>query len=166
MIEEVARVIEINADKAMLEVVKTSSCNSCNAKGACGTASLSQVFNFRAPALEVDNTLGAKSGDQVVVALPERSFLAGSFLLYILPLISMILAAAFVGWINGPQITANNASELPQIVAGLLGLIGGLLLTRKLSDSLFEGSGRARLLRIVSSPQPSVTHAVELNHIR
>ena len=95
MIEEIARVLAVENDSVVVEVKKTSGCGSCHAKGACGTSSLADLFNFKSPALTVKNTLNAKVGDSVLLALPEQTLLAGSFLLYIVPLVTMMLMAAF-----------------------------------------------------------------------
>lgn len=144
MIEEVARVLSVDNDSVTVEVEKTSGCSSCNAKGACGTSSLAGFFNFKAPALTVKNTLNAKVGDSVLLALPEQTLLAGSFLLYIVPLLGMILFAGLASFFQLSD------TELPQIVFGLFGLVFGLFLSRKLSSIFMKQDNAAKMVKLFS----------------
>ena len=144
MIEEVARVLSVDNDYVTVEVEKTSGCGSCNAKGACGTSSLAGFFNFKAPALTVKNTLNAKVGDSVLLALPEQTLLIGSMLLYILPLVGMIL---FAGLASVFQLSEG---ELPQIGLGVFGLFFGLFLSRKLSSKLMKQDDTAKMVKLFS----------------
>ena len=142
MIEEVARVLSVENDSVIVAVEKTSGCGSCHAKGACGTSSLAGLFNFKPPALTVRNTLNAKAGDSVLLALPEQTLLMGSLLLYIVPLISMILMAALASAFQGPE------GEALQITFGVMGLVLGLFLSRKLSVKLMKPDETARMVKL------------------
>jgi len=149
MIEEYATVIATQEDKAVIEVTKTSSCGSCQAKGSCGTVSLANFFNFQAPRLKVENSLNAKPGDQVLVGIKENTLVTGSLLLYIVPILSMLLFAIITGFIvqqNFPNIEL----ELSQTLAGLVGLAAGLVLVRHVSATVFKNSNKAILVKIIS----------------
>ena len=147
MIEEIATVISTEADMAVIKVEKTSSCNSCQAKGACGTSSLAGFFNFQPPEIKVANSLHAKTGDRVLVGIEENTLVAGSFLLYIVPLLMMMLFALFATALE-PLFPALH-TELLQTVAGLVGLAAGLILVRQQSGRLLKEKGKAHMVKIL-----------------
>jgi len=154
MIEEIARVIAVENGHAFVEVTRTSSCNSCNAKQACGTASLTGMFRFQPPALKLKNDIGAKAGDEVVVALPEQTMLAGSFMLYIIPLIMLILFAIGFDFVIGLFFTIE--TELLQVVGGLTGLAAGLFIVRKYSARFLNDTSMASLVKVTRNQGYSV----------
>jgi sigma-E factor negative regulatory protein RseC len=90
----------------------------------------------------VDNTLGVKVGDQVVVAVEESALVQGSLLMYLLPLLFM-----FALGIIGEYLFA---SELLTVLASLLGLSLGMLLVRYvLLQSHLKSSIQPHLVRRV-----------------
>jgi sigma-E factor negative regulatory protein RseC len=147
MIEEIASVIAVEGDVAIIRVEKTSSCGSCQASGSCGTSSLAAFFNFQPPQLKIRNTLDAKPGDQVVVGIEENSLVAGSFLIYIVPLLLLILFAV-VAMALGSGLDAGD-QELLQTFAGLLGLMVGLVIVKQQSPRLFRDMNSTILVRII-----------------
>jgi len=136
MIREEARVLKADEQWLTVDIVRTSSCSSCHADNACGTASISRYFNFRSPQLKVRNAINAKQGDLIVLAMQDSFMLKGSMLLYLAPLICMMLAAVMADLLFNPE----KSSELLTVVAGLTGLIMGLLLARKLSNGMIDQS--------------------------
>jgi sigma-E factor negative regulatory protein RseC len=146
MIEEVARVISVDGGYAFVEVTRTSSCNSCNAKQACGTASLAGMFRFQPPALKLKNAISAKTGDEVIVSLPEQTMLMGSFMLYIIPLVMLMVFAIGFDYVAGDFFATE--TELIQIVGGLTGLVTGLFVVRKYSARFLDDASMASMLRI------------------
>ncbi len=155
MIEEVARVVAVEQGYAFVEVTRTSSCNTCNAKQACGTASLTGMFRFRPPALKLKNDISAKAGDQVIVALPEQTMLAGSIMLYIIPLIMLVLFAIGFDFMLGLFFTLE--TELMQVIGGLTGLIAGLLIVKKYSARVLNDTSMASLVRVTGKQGFNVT---------
>ena len=78
------------------------------------TDTSSKVMEMRAI-----NTVGAKVGDRVKVAIDSVVFLKSSFLVYVLPLIVMI-----TGGIIGDNYARNNMpSSDPDLVAGAVGIV-------------------------------------------
>ena len=154
MIEEIARVIAVERDYAFVEVTRTSSCNSCNARQACGTASLTSWFRFQPPALKLKNTIAARPGDEVVVALPENTMLAGSFMLYIMPLVMMMVIAIGLDFLAGLFFLLE--TELIQVLGGLTGLVEGLFVVRKYSARFLNDTSMASLVRVTSHRNFSV----------
>ena len=149
MIEEYATVVATDKDNAVIEVTKTSSCGSCQAKGTCGTASLANFFNFQAPRLTVENSLNAKPGDQVLVGIKENTLVTGSLLLYIVPILSMLLFAIAAGFIVQEKALSIDL-ELSQTISGLVGLAVGLVAVRYISATVFKNRNKAILVKIIS----------------
>lgn len=87
--EETGIVIELIADLALVEFNRTGACkHGCEGCGACLTGD-------KRISVEASNSLGAKVGEEVVVALPGSSFAIATLLMYVLPLIAF-LAALFL----------------------------------------------------------------------
>jgi len=95
MIEEQVRVVAIEGELLLLEAQSQSACGGCAAKKGCGTAVLSKVVGQKFSRFQAKNTIGANVGDLIVVGLTERALLNGSFVIYMLPIIGMILFALF-----------------------------------------------------------------------
>ena len=95
MIEEQARVVAIEGDQLLLQAQTQSACGGCAAKKGCGTAVLSKVVGQKFTHFQAQNTIDANVGDLIVVGLTERALLNGSFVIYMLPIIGMILLALF-----------------------------------------------------------------------
>jgi len=93
MIEESARVIDIEGTQLVLEAEIKTSCQSCSAQKGCGTSLLSRHVGRKLSRFRIENTLNAKIGDEVIVGLSEQAMLRGSILVYLFPLLSMLLAA-------------------------------------------------------------------------
>jgi sigma-E factor negative regulatory protein RseC len=134
MIEETARVVSVDRKFALVETEQRASCGSCQSQSSCGTSLLAGLFKRRHNQLKVLNPVDAKPGEQVVIGLQEQALLKISVLAYLLPLLTMILAAILTATlIQGlaPYLTLS-IGELPQVVGGLLGLIGGLYFLKAL----------------------------------
>ncbi|MEJ2622242.1 MAG: SoxR reducing system RseC family protein [Candidatus Thiodiazotropha sp.] len=131
MIEETATVVRIDDGYAFVETQKRAACGSCQSQGSCSTTVLSGLFKRRYSHLKVLNTVSAKPGEQVVIGLHEQALIKLSMLAYLLPLFSMIVLAIVAQYLID-SLTAYRG-ELPQVIGGLLGLIGGFFLLRLLA---------------------------------
>lgn len=146
MIEEQARVVGLHGGFAEIVTQQRAACGSCSAKGGCGTSLLSAWFPQRYLTFQLENDIGARSGDTVIVGLDEEMLQRSSLLLYALPLAGLLLGA-----ILGERLSIHFAlpSELGAVVSGLLGLIGALAFVRYRTRTAIAGrrSG-VRLLRV------------------
>ncbi|MBV2089289.1 MAG: SoxR reducing system RseC family protein [Candidatus Thiodiazotropha sp. (ex. Lucinisca nassula)] len=131
MIEETAMVVRIDGEYAFVETQRRAACGSCESQGSCSTTVLAGLFKRRYNHLRVVNTVLAKPGEQVIIGLQEQALVKLSMLAYLLPLISMILAAIAAQYLFG--LLNIQSGELPQVIGGLLGLIGGFFLLRLLA---------------------------------
>lgn len=103
MITETGKVVAINGDRAWVQTIRTSACESCSARHGCGQRALAGVSGGRANQVMVANSLGARVGDEVTVAIDESALLGASLLVYALPLLLMV-----AGSVLGHQLSAGH----------------------------------------------------------
>jgi sigma-E factor negative regulatory protein RseC len=150
MIEETARVVSVDREFALVETEQRASCGSCQSQSSCGTSLLAGLFKRRHNQLKVLNPVYAKPGEQVIIGLQEQALLKISVLAYLLPLLTMILGATLTQGLAGYLILSTG--ELPQVVGGLLGLIGGLYTLKTLAQKRRHDPGyQAVILRHADS---------------
>ena len=102
-------------------------CGSCESSGSCSTSILVSLLQGKSSkTVRVDNTINAKVNDRVVLGIHPQGLLSGSALIYLLPILSLFIFAAL-----GSQFF----SELVSIVAGIIGFIIGLYVSKKIADS-------------------------------
>jgi sigma-E factor negative regulatory protein RseC len=128
MIEESAKVIRVEGEYAIVETAQRAACGACESQTGCSTSILAGLFKRRENQLKVINSVLAKPGEAVVIGLQEQALLKISILAYLLPIFSMLLMAVTLQGLVDYFIPSSG--ELPQVVGGLLGLIGGFLLMR------------------------------------
>jgi sigma-E factor negative regulatory protein RseC len=137
MVEEHGVVVEVSDHYAWVKTQRQSSCGQCGASKGCGTASLAQVLGQKYNEIRVVNHLNVKVGDQVVIGLEEQALVRSSLLLYLLPLLTMFIAAVALELLG--QAWQWPSSELYTMGAGLVGLLFGLagvlVWSRRLADN-------------------------------
>lgn len=134
MIEEGARVVEVQDDFAWVETQRKTTCGGCSVNKGCGTAVLAKVLGVRRSRIKVLNTLAAKAGDEVVIGLHEDAMVRGSLAVYAVPLLAMLILALFGEAFNARlQITQ---TEGMTILFGLVGLAGGFVWLRGYAASI------------------------------
>ena len=121
MIEQTALVVSVQGDLAEVEGEHPGACGGCAGEGTCATSLIARYFGRSRPALQVENPIGARPGDRVIIGLAESTLLTASFLAYLVPLLSMIGAA-----IAGAQIADFLAPAYARGLSTLAGL-GGLV---------------------------------------
>lgn len=78
-------VSDVNGDKAIVTISKSSACgHDCASCGACSNPSYE---------ISVLNKIGAKPGDKVIIESKTSLVLLASFILYIIPVLILIVAA-------------------------------------------------------------------------
>jgi sigma-E factor negative regulatory protein RseC len=95
MLEQHAIVLKTEEGLAWVEARESGTCGSCGS-GGCSTRRLADLFGRRERAFPVDNVLGAKAGEKVVIGIPSGALWRSAFRLYGLPLL-LLLAGALVG---------------------------------------------------------------------
>ncbi|MDO9365786.1 MAG: SoxR reducing system RseC family protein [Methylotenera sp.] len=119
MIEEYAVVIERVDNIALIEIERRTACGLCGQKRGCGNATWGKLLGHKSQTIRAKNEIGAKVGDSVVVGIDEHALLSTVFYLYVVPLLSMLIAAVLA------DIAFDN--EFYVILAAALGLVSGFL---------------------------------------
>jgi sigma-E factor negative regulatory protein RseC len=104
---------------ARVKVHRVEACHSCEAKGPC------QALGGKREevVLRVENTLGAKRGDLVVLGLPEVSVISASAAVYLIPA-SALIGGALLGADLGPSVGLS--SDPAALIGAAAGLLVGL----------------------------------------
>jgi sigma-E factor negative regulatory protein RseC len=123
MITETGKVIALKGQKAWVQTIRASACESCSVRNGCGQRVLASASSGRANQVLVDNHLGARVGDDVTVAIAESALLSASLLVYALPLLLMVMGAVL-----GQQWFP--AQDTGAIAGAIGGLSGGFVLAR------------------------------------
>ncbi|WP_288373165.1 SoxR reducing system RseC family protein, partial [uncultured Marinobacter sp.] len=115
MITETGKVVALKGDRAWVQTIRTSACQSCSARSGCGQRALASVSGGRANQILVANTVDARVGDEVVIGVDEQSVLTASLAVYGLPLVLMVLGSiGAYRWLG--------ATDLVAITGALAGL--------------------------------------------
>lgn len=127
MITETGRVVGVAGDRVWVQTIRTSACESCSARHGCGQRVLAGVSGGRANQVLVANSLGARVGDEVTVAIDEAALLGASLLVYAVPLVSMVAGAVL-----GHQLSVGHAAnEAVAMMGAATGLALGFLAARR-----------------------------------
>lgn len=156
MIEEQAIVVKNEGKYVIVNTQRQSSCGHCSVKNTCGTQVLSKVLGNKAAYVRCLNTIETdasdsaadtsaiaetstvvdkklprytrlEEGDRVIIGLQESALLEGSFLMYLLPLIIMIIAGGMAVYIA--KLWWPEGTDLFALIASLGGLVTGLQLS-------------------------------------
>ena len=138
MLEENGTVIQLEEQYAWVETERNSGCSSCAARSGCGTGALSKVLGRRHSQVRAINSIGARTGDRVVLGLVEDALLQGSAAVYLAPLAAMLVSAGAGEWLAGSLELA--AADAGSVVFGLLGLAIGLAWLRRFSRSVRDNA--------------------------
>ncbi len=136
MLEEQGVVVELNDDFIWVRTKRKSSCQQCSAKSSCGTGALSEYLGRKESDVRVIKNQAVRIGDYVTIGVEETALLTGSLLLYIAPLFMMFSFA--IGYEYLSNILKLPTQEFFVILAGLLGLGSGFLLTHFISRQYFN----------------------------
>jgi sigma-E factor negative regulatory protein RseC len=143
---EYGRVIEVTGNTIAVETIAGASCEGCAAVSSCALASGTSKRCIR-----MENTLGARVGDEVGFVITEKAVVAGSLLFYLLPA-ALLVAGALAGAALFQRTGLDR--ELSSLLGGLAGLIMSFLIiaaisalvkkNRGFSPRLVEVTGRTR----------------------
>lgn len=156
-IEELAVVAAVEGDFAWVETQRRSTCDGCQVNSGCGTAVLSKVLGTKRNRVRVRNTLNARLGNQVFVALNQNALSRGAQLVYGLPLVVMIIAAVFGAKLGQSMFPA--IAEIFSIVFAIAGLVWALRAAKKYATKLGPGHFEPRMTRFVSTQSLSVNES-------
>jgi sigma-E factor negative regulatory protein RseC len=147
VLREEVLVVGVEGIYAWVSSQRKSACGSCQAEASCSV--LSGGGGKRDTQVRAMNPIGAEVGQRVELEISEQQFLKASFLVYVLPIISLIFFGVF-GRYLAEQFGV--APDLAEGVGGLLGVVA-LVLTflglSKLNDHIEGDDSRRPVIRRV-----------------
>jgi len=135
MIEQTARVIEVEHGYAWVETERKTSCGACTRQKGCGASLFDTLLGARRARVRALNTLSAEAGDEVVIGVAEQAVLRGSLAVYAVPLLAMLLFALGAEWLAGG---VTPGGELYTIGAAVAGFIAGQFWLRRHNARIAE----------------------------
>ncbi len=140
--KEAGVVVRAEAHHIYVRIERADACHGCEAEGACRTLG----GKAKAVELRVENTLDAKPGDTVVLALPEVNVLKASAAVYLIPAATLI-GGALAGNRIGP------GEDLSALLGAAAGLLVGLGLSRLIGRRLGDDPRYVPKLVEIISPR-------------
>lgn len=128
MLETRAKIIRIEGGKALIQASPGFGCEQCNGKG-CSSSKLSQLFCSSPRQFQVENSINAEVGDEVIIGVAEGAVLRGISLVYLLPLV-LLLAGALLGGLWGGLPTQHDGYAA---IGALFGLVIGFVSAKQIS---------------------------------
>jgi len=148
MIKEQAIVTRTRGKHVEIQMQRQSACNHCDLNRGCGTGAIGRLLGHRSKPLIIETSLPLKMGDQVVLGMPDSSFLRASLLIYGVPLFALVCSATLGQWLF-------NGSQSLVLVSALAGFVAGLGFSAKQAKSRFSTEFSPRILAINSEPTDS-----------
>ncbi|RAK06472.1 RseC/MucC-like positive regulator of sigma(E) [Halanaerobium saccharolyticum] len=142
--EELATVVKRKKNKAEVKIIRHSACSKCDK--SCSLAGDSH--DQEEIVLEVEDEIGVKTGDQVLVEMEKGNLLFATVVVYVIPIFLMIAGYFFGVWIA--SLLNTQAAEL----AGIAGTFAFLILSF-LINKLFNSR-----LKEISSFQPKIRRII------
>ena len=145
MIEEQAIVVGLQGKYAAIQMQRHSACNHCELNQGCGAGAIGRLLGYRNKPLRIRNTAGLKSGDRILLGMPDRHFLQASLLIYGLPLGLLVITAVLMKMLFG-------GSEILILMGAIAGFTGGLLMSSKLAKNQFSAQLNPTILQVNDEP--------------
>jgi sigma-E factor negative regulatory protein RseC len=126
MIEEQAVIVELQGERALLEIERSQPCGICGATRGCGLSIWGRFFSRRSSKFSASNKLNAKVGDRVVVGVEEGAVFSSAMISYVVPLGTLLGG----GLLGSSLATTTPTSDLYASLGALVGLFAGLMLVK------------------------------------
>ncbi len=166
IVTETAEVVAVEGDHVWVETERKAVCDACAVQKGCGSGIISRMFRKRAR-LRIDNSIGARLGERVVIGLEDSALVRASLAVYLMPLVWMLLGAI------GGQLLANalgwEQADGAAAIGGVIGLLAGFAWLRRYArHSAGSHAHQPSLLRLADStgeavmnyqPRPDATGA-------
>jgi len=159
MIEQNAIVLKVEGQIALVEAQRQSSCGKCNAKKGCGTGLLEDSLGRKSMQIRAINQCQAETGDEVIVAVPEKGFVKSAFMTYLLPLLFMLAGALLA------QQFITTGSEASQDIVALVGAVMGFVAALLVMKSHSKRMEKDEQLHPVLIRKITRTHNILINPV-
>jgi sigma-E factor negative regulatory protein RseC len=117
LIEEVAKVIAINATQITVESTIKSACSGCQQVDQCGSGQVAKAIPQKRLCATLTSALALNVGDDVLLGISEQALLTSAWQVYFLPLLGLILWSAAGQWL----MLNHGVHELFALALGILG---------------------------------------------
>ena len=135
-------VIETNDGTAWVKTEKSSACESCSSRGSC--LALGGGNDMKVKAI---NTIGAASGDRVVLSFRSSSLLKATFFLYMFPVLCLI-GGATAGLLLAPRWNVND--QTLSAVTGFFCFFVSIIIIRVRGNKMsLKDEYKPKIIRIV-----------------
>jgi sigma-E factor negative regulatory protein RseC len=142
MLETRAVIVQIEGRHAFVQASQANGCEQCSGKG-CGAGKLSQLFCSKPRQFQVDNSINAGIGDEVIVSVAEGSVLRGISVVYLLPLLLLVMGAMLGNsWVGQAGQQDGYAA-----VGAILGLAAGFVIAKWISTRQNRNHSRPYIAR-------------------
>jgi len=121
VLREEVLVVAVDGLYAMVSSQRKSACGSCHAEPSCSV--LSGGGTKHDTKIRAMNPVGALVGQRVELEISEQQFLKASFLVYVLPIISLLFFGVFARYLS-----VNYFGIDPRSAEGVGGLVGVIAL--------------------------------------
>ncbi|MEH6556456.1 MAG: SoxR reducing system RseC family protein [Oceanicoccus sp.] len=106
MMKETGRIVAIETDCLWVETIRQTTCNNCSAQKGCGHGILGKIGSGKSHYVRVllgDAPAAQFSvNDDIDIAIPESSLVAGAMIVYLVPILTMLAAAIAISrWLPG-----------------------------------------------------------------
>jgi len=151
MIEQQAQVVSVTEGRAAVRLGARSGCSACDAGRGCGAGLFGRLLKRRPVVLELENTVGARAGEPVIVGLPEQVFLRLAARFYLWPLL-LALAGAALGHFLATELLASGPglTDALTLAGGLLAAVAAFLRLRATAPE-FPASSAVHVMRVVGN---------------
>ena len=130
MITENGIVTRTNRSTAWIKTIRSAACEGCSSKDSCG-----ENHHSKEMTLELKNTLGVQTGDQVVIGIETKPMIILSFLLYVFPIL-LLITGAVIGDRLAPVLGMNES--ICAMILGFSFFGAAFLFIRKTQTSLTQ----------------------------
>ncbi|UXI01744.1 SoxR reducing system RseC family protein [Photobacterium sp. TY1-4] len=150
MMRSLATVVAVAPGQVTVSCQQETSCGHCASRDSCGTGIVSKAVPGRSHQIDIATRESVVVGDIVEIGLPEQSMLNSALLVYVLPLLCLILGAAFGQWWF---VDLAGGGEPAVILSAVLSAGAGLLLARRMARRLeHQAAYKPNLIRVLGSP--------------
>lgn len=132
MVEEEGIIVNVIDGMALVKAQRSGMCGDCSASKSCHMEGETNMT------IEARNSVDAKVGQRVKIALASKSVMYASFIMYLVPLISLFVGALAGRWV---AIRLNYAinQEIFEAVMGIIFLAASFLIL-KVYNKKIEGN--------------------------
>ena len=136
MLKASGYVVEVNDLFAVIETQQSETCRSCTQTSqGCGKA-WAFLSRQKTTQIRVINRQALKVGDQVTIAIEERTVLLAAIAVYLIPLTGLIIA--MVGYHILTMRIPLPFQDFLSLLSALLGFFLGLILSKKICPSILN----------------------------